>query len=143
MNRNEFLKTCGFACLGGGMLASILQSCSPSKMITANIIGSDLIIPLSHFFSASNADKKYIIAKNDKLQFPICVYKMDSDTYTALWMRCPHKGFELQVFGNKLVCPAHGSEFENTGKVLNGPAENDLRILPISVENEQLRISLK
>ncbi len=143
MNRNEFLKNCGFACLGGGLLAGILQSCSPSKMITANIIGSDLIIPLNHFVSDSNVDKKYIVARNDKLQFPVCVYKKDANAYIALWMRCPHKGVELQVFGQKLVCPAHGSEFEHTGKVLNGPAETDLRILPVQLEHKQLRISLK
>lgn len=38
--------------------------------------------------------------------------------YHALWTGCTHQGTELQVFGDRLQCPAHGSEFANTGAVL-------------------------
>ena len=143
MRRKEFIKTCGFACIGGGFLTGILQSCSPSKMIPVRIDGSDLIIPIKHFISNNGKEIKYVIAKNDKLQYPVCIYRMDENTYSALLMRCTHKHVELQVFGNKLQCPAHGSEFENTGRVTHGPAEQNLRTCPVIIESNQLRISLK
>jgi Rieske Fe-S protein len=58
-------------------------------------------------------------------------------------MRCTHQGAELQVFGDKLQCPAHGSEFSSKGAVQNGPADNTLRTFPVTIEKNQLKISLK
>jgi len=58
-------------------------------------------------------------------------------------MRCPHQGEELQVFGDRLECPAHGSEFNNKGIVQNGPADSNLRTFPVTIINNQLNISLK
>jgi Rieske Fe-S protein len=58
-------------------------------------------------------------------------------------MVCTHQGAELQVFGDKLQCPAHGSEFSNRGVLENGPANRDLRKFPIVIENNTLKISLK
>jgi Rieske Fe-S protein len=58
-------------------------------------------------------------------------------------MRCTHQGTELQVYGDKLQCPAHGSEFGNKGELKNGPAATHLRSFPISIDNDQLKISLK
>ncbi len=143
MDRKEFIKTCGFACIGGGLLAGLIQGCTPSKMITAEIEGHDMIIPLEDFVSGDTKDKKYIVAKNKRLQYPVCVYRFSETSYLALLMRCTHKNVELQVFGDKLICPAHGSEFTNQGHVLNGPAESNLRILPLTINHNQLRISLK
>jgi Rieske Fe-S protein len=87
--------------------------------------------------------KKYIVVQNDILQYPICVYRFDENNYEALWMRCTHQGTELQVFGDKLQCPAHGSEFNNHGKVENGPASSALRTFPVTIDGNQLKISLK
>ena len=87
--------------------------------------------------------KKYIVVNNDKLKFPICVYRLDAQNYSALWLQCSHQGAELQVFGDKLQCPAHGSEFNNKGSVTGGPANANLRRFPVTVENNQLKISLK
>lgn len=58
-------------------------------------------------------------------------------------MSCTHQNAELQVFGDKLQCPAHGSEFDNTGRVLNAPADTNLRTFPVTVENNTIKISLK
>jgi Rieske Fe-S protein len=58
-------------------------------------------------------------------------------------MRCSHQGAELQVFGDKLQCPAHGSEFDNKGGVQSGPADIKLRTFAVVIENNQLKISLK
>jgi Rieske Fe-S protein len=56
---------------------------------------------------------------------------------------CTHQGAELQVFGDKIQCPAHGSEFSNRGVLESGPANTDLRKFPIVIENNILKISLK
>jgi Rieske Fe-S protein len=58
-------------------------------------------------------------------------------------MRCTHQGAELTAYGDKLVCSAHGSEFDNKGNVQNAPAEKPLKTFPVFIDNKTLKISLK
>jgi Rieske Fe-S protein len=146
MNRKEFLKTCGFSCLAGITTVSLLESCSSSLAMTKDIIGSDILLPIDDFEIKYNGKikyKKYIIIQNERLKYPICVYRFDTENYTALLMECTHQGAELQVYGDKLQCSAHGSEFNNKGIVDDGPATSNLRNFPILIENNILKISLK
>jgi len=146
MDRKEFLKTCGFGCLAGLASASLLQSCGSSQVLAKDINGSDILVPLTDFEIKDNGTieyKKYIIIQNEKLKYPICVYRFDANNYSALLMQCTHQGTELQVFGDKLQCSAHGSEFSNKGNVENGPADRNLRNFPIKIDNNTFKISLK
>ncbi len=146
MDRKDFIKNCGFACLGGGAMAVLLQGCTTTGALNGKISGDNLIVPLSDFITKAGDEKhykKYITIQNEILKYPICVYRVNENEYTALWMQCTHQGAELQVFGDKLQCPAHGSEFNSKGSVQNGPADTKLRTFPVSVENNQLKISLK
>ncbi len=146
MDRRKFISSSCISCLGGGLLLSLLESCGSTKIITAAIKDTDMIVLLSDFEikkSSKKEFKKYLVVQNEILQHPICVYRFDENTYKALLMKCTHQGTELQVFGDKLQCPAHGSEFNNQGKVENGPASDPLRTFPITIEGNQLKISLK
>ncbi len=146
MNRKEFLKTCGLGCLVGLASVSLLQSCSTSQVLVKEISGSDILVPLTDFEIKNNGTikyKKHLIIQNEALKYPICIYRFDANNYSALLMQCTHQGAELQVFGDKLQCSAHGSEFSNTGVVESSPADKDLRKFPITIENNTLKISLK
>jgi len=143
MERKEFIKTCGFACLGGAFLASFLESCGSTKIVSGTVSKDDLVIPVSDFLIKENEYKKYIVVHNDKLSYPVCVYRFNENQYSALFMRCTHQGAELQVFGDRLQCPAHGSEFSNKGIVQNGPADTNLRTFPVTIQNNQINISLR
>jgi Rieske Fe-S protein len=146
MDRKEFIMTCGFACVGGIGMAGVLQSCSTTKLLAGKIIADDMIVPISDFETKNKGVvyfKKYVVVQNDILQYPICIYRKNENEYTALWMRCTHQGTELQVFGDRLQCPAHGSEYDNRGAVQNGPADTKLRTFPVTIEKDQLKISLK
>lgn len=146
MNRRKFISTGCISCMSGGLMLSLLASCSTTKIVSADISGADLLVPLDHFKIKKGknlAFKRYLVVQNDRLQYPICVYRFDEQTYTALLMKCTHQGAELQVFGDKLQCPAHGSEFNNDGAVENGPADTSLRTFPITIADQQLKISLR
>jgi len=104
---------------------------------------SDLVIPESSFLMDKGGFRKYVVVENDQLKFPICLYRTNEIEYSALSMRCPHQGAELQVFGDRLQCPAHGSEFNKNGVVQNGPADTNLRTFPVTIQNNQIHISLK
>lgn len=146
MDRKNFIRTCGFACVSSIGLASVLQGCRTTRILSGKIINDDLVVPVSDFGTKNKqvtGFKKYIIVQNEILQYPICIYRLNENEFTALWMRCTHQGTELQVFGDKLQCPAHGSEFNNAGAVQNGPADVRLRTFPVTIVNNELRISLK
>jgi Rieske Fe-S protein len=98
-------------------------------------------------FRINNKDKEsyrpFIIVRNEALQYPICVYRFSDSEYHALWMQCTHQGTELQVSGNLLHCPAHGSEFNNRGNITSGPADKNLRTFPVTVMQDKLFIDLR
>jgi Rieske Fe-S protein len=142
MERKDFIKTCGFACLGGLFLGTVLEGCSGNKMIAATMDQSGLRVPLSAFAQGNSAYHKYIIVTHEKLKYPVCVYRLAAQEYSALLMRCTHQGAELQVFGDRLECPAHGSQFSSTGAVKNGPADTNLRTFPVTIQQDQLHITL-
>jgi Rieske Fe-S protein len=144
MNRKEFVIKCS-SCIGLGSLALLLTGCAGTKYFSASIDGSELVVPTSEFVSVGDGKvtiRKYVIAHNDKLEYPVCVYRFSDNEYSALWMQCTHQGTELQAFGDRLQCPAHGSEFSDRGLVQNGPADRNLRVFPVKVMNDQIRISL-
>ncbi|MEQ9403764.1 MAG: Rieske (2Fe-2S) protein [Cyclobacteriaceae bacterium] len=144
MRRKEFIRTCGFGCIGLLTGSSLLHGCASTKYINAPINGSFLEIPVSAFSTdeEGNEYRQFVIVQNDQLQYPISVFRINRDSYQALYMRCTHQGTELQIFGDRLQCPAHGSEFKSNGEVQNGPADTNLRSFPITIQNNLLKIDL-
>lgn len=128
MNRKEFIGTC---------FLGLLSGCAGTKYLSAPIDGDSLVVPLTAF-----AEKKYVIVENDRLEYPIYVYRFSDESYKASLMKCTHQGTELQAFGDRLQCPAHGSEFTNNGSVQNGPADSPLRTFNVSVLTDSIRIKL-
>ena len=146
MNRRNFIKKSCISCITGLAINEVLQGCTATKYSAGTIKDDYLLLPLSTFENAKdNAQqrRKYVVIQNDLLKFPICVYLINDTTYEALWMECTHQGAELQVFGDKLQCPAHGSEFSNRGTMHKGPADNGRRNFPITIEKDKLIISVK
>ncbi len=145
MDRKKFISTCGWGCVGLMSSSMLLQSCLSVRYLEATLSGSFLELPLSAFEVVKKDKKslrKYVVVQHEKLQYPICVYRLAEDNYQALWMKCSHQGTELRAYGDRLQCPAHGSEFTQDGKVQNGPADQPLRTFPTQIENHLLKIHL-
>jgi Rieske Fe-S protein len=142
MNRKEFIKTCGLACLGATFFTPFMQGCVATKSITAVIEDDNVLVPLSSFMKEGK-QLNYLVVNNAQLQYPIYLFRFSDTEYTALYMQCTHQGNELSAYGEKLVCSAHGSEFDNKGRVTNGPASKTLRSFSTKLENQNILISLK
>ncbi|MCD2422063.1 Rieske (2Fe-2S) protein [Niabella pedocola] len=147
MKRQQFIQQCGFTCLGILGLGALTESCTPSRYLQMNINDQNqLQVPLSAFIAAekngSPQYKSYLVVSNDRLNYPIVVYRKTATNYTALLLRCSHQYNELNVAGALLTCPAHGSEFDTNGAVVQGPAEEPLRAFPVTVEEGRLLIHL-
>ncbi len=145
MERKEFLKSCAYACMSGVAMTTILQSCKTSKILSLDLGHDGFELDTKEFEIRKKEQlsyRKYVMIQNEQLQFPICVYRLSEQEYTAINLQCSHQGAELQVFGDKLVCPAHGSEFSNKGLVENGPATQNLRTFPVQLNGHTLKILL-
>jgi len=146
INRREFVKQGCLACLGAGVLSVTLSNCS-SVYYAKGVVETNGISVLKSEFTYLKKDqtltREYILIQNDKLEFPIYLYRFSENEYSALWMKCTHQGSELQASGDHLQCPAHGSEFNNRGVVNHGPAENNLRTFPVVVESDKIIIDLR
>jgi nitrite reductase/ring-hydroxylating ferredoxin subunit len=60
--------------------------------------------------------------------------------------RCPHADYLLNYTrvrdGNRILCSSHFAWFDlETGKVLSGPTEEDLKQYPVRIEGDDVMVS--
>jgi Rieske Fe-S protein len=146
MKRREFIKNSCGACLSAGLLTGLLTSCKSTQFVTGKFNNDGILVDVNDFIidkDGARTYRLYIIVQNEELKYPICIYRFSDSDYSAIWMQCSHQGAEVQVVGSYLQCPAHGSEFNNQGRVTNGPADRDLKTFPVSIVNNQLFVDLR
>ena len=145
MDRKTFIRQCGTLCLGAAAL-SALQRCVPASYYAqSNRKGRQLAVRRSEFMETANGklrERLYVLVKTEELAFPICIYRLGPDRYSALLMECTHRSCELHAGSAFLVCPCHGSEFTRLGEVQNPPAEQNLHAFTITYDEQTLYIHL-
>ena len=145
MNRRHFIKQTCTACLSVTVLSS-LGGCIATQYVSGKLQKDGITVSTEEFAikqKGGTAYSSFIIIRNESLRYPICVYRFSESAYSAVWMKCTHQGAELQASGDVLQCPAHGSEFTNKGLVRNGPASENLRSFPVTINNNELFIDLR
>jgi Rieske Fe-S protein len=121
-----------------------LNACSPTRYITGVLNENGLIINKDEFkVDDKGSFNRFIVVRNENLLFPICIFRFSDLEYSAIWLKCAHQGAEVNVIGDMLQCPAHGSEYDNRGNVTNGPAISNLRTFPVEVKNTELFVDLR
>ncbi len=141
MERRDFIKSCTAICAGGIGLSLLMQSCGSVHYAVSAVETNRIKIKKTEFIDPKKRERKFVVVKTEKLQFPICLY-LKGGGYTALYMQCTHQGCELNPNRISLVCPCHGSEFSNEGKVQNPPADKDLKQFNVVSDNENIYIEL-
>lgn len=146
MDRKDFLKSCGMICVGGVGIAALLQSCNTGQYFAKSEISGNYLNVLATEFTQDKkgvaVDRKYVLVRSEQLNFPIYLYKANIQEYSAVWMECTHQGAELSAHGEQLSCPAHGSEFNKFGHVVQGPAQSNLRKFKTLVDGDVIKIQL-
>lgn len=145
MDRKEFIHSCSRLALVLAGMPLLLPGCAATRSVEAVRKGPQLSVPLSAFISVKNNKEiihSFLVARHASLPFPIGIYRKDESRYIALEMRCTHQNTELRAFGDRLQCPAHGSEFSTSGEVLNGPADTSLSLFPVMVTGSEIQITL-
>ena len=78
----------------------------------------------------------YLKLQPDGAPTPVYVLALDDGRYAALSPICTHQGCTVNIEGPHLVCPCHGSTFDRSGQVLQGPAERALERFPVILTPE-------
>lgn len=141
MKRDHFIMMCGMGCL-----SALLTNCSSVKYVQAIMYNTDLLILLREFEIEDDVTFTYVpvvVASHRKLRAPVAVFRADDGSFNAVLMRCTHQGTELLISGDRLHCPAHGSEFSAQGAVQQGPAESALKTFPASRTKTHVVVKLQ
>lgn len=144
MERRKFVRT-GCCLAIGAPLAMALKSCGAVHYVTSTVVNDRLVVPKSSFEFVRKDELKirtFVMISSQQTSFPICLYRINENHYSASLMSCTHNGCETNVQGEIFVCPCHGSEFSKTGKVLTGPAETDLQTFNTSIDDANIYIHL-
>jgi len=76
---------------------------------------------------------------------PVCLAKIDGEV-CAFTDNCTHISGPLnegELDGEVLTCPWHGAQFNvRTGKVLRGPARQDIQTYAVRVDNSDIFVSI-
>lgn len=141
MNRRDYLQK---FMLGGTVLflaPSVLQSCSkdedadpgenPGPPAPGKTIDVDLTDPANAALNNPGGSKiiQSILVANTGANF------------IAVSSICTHEGCTVGYSAEKIQCPCHGSQFNTTGSVLQGPATTPLQSYGVTKTGNTLKIS--
>lgn len=72
----------------------------------------------------------------------VIVINKGGGKYAALDMTCTHKKQQVEFDGTKFTCPGHGSEFDKSGKVTEGPATKNLKSYKVTYNKDDNSITV-
>ena len=98
-------------------------------------------VSLSAFPELGRPDGAIHIVAGD-MPDPIVVLAHGNGEFGALSPICTHRGCTVDVAGDRLVCPCHGSTYDRDGRVLKGPAQRALTRYPIPRSGDELIIEV-
>ena len=137
MERREFIKKSTITCLTCLGVSALMESCKTAYYAPTIKDKNRLVVKRTDY-----SQHNFVLIKDERFPAPIYLTKINENEYSALLMLCTHKGCELNAVNNYLVCPCHGSEFSNTGKVTQSPAEKDLQKFITTSDSENIYIHL-
>jgi len=117
----------------------LLQSCSTSlPVFTAQVNKKIMTIPVSKF---QELKTNLLLLRNNSLEYDILLVK-NNDGYKALSMECTHQSASLTPTTTKIICSAHGSQFDLNGNVIKEPALTPLHQYKTVIQNQSITIFL-
>lgn len=140
LSRRDFIKKSTMSIIVGGAALTTLNLEAFAKAPAARAIkttANDITVKLSENAALSKTGGTVKI--NDEIML---VRKSDTE-FLAIRTICTHKGCDVELEGNKFICPCHGSEFSLEGKVLSPPAKTDLKIFETIFDSDKGTVVIK
>lgn len=124
MDRREFVQTATGAALAAGICG-----CASLRGIPVGADGGIVRLTLADYPRLSAPDG-FLLIRPAGLDHHVVLLALEGGEYAALSPICTHQGCTVDVAGDRLACPCHGSEYDRRGDVLRGPAERSLTRYP-------------
>lgn len=125
------------AAVGCVPAAALLGGCATVPRVTPTRDGRFARVPLEALEGASG-----VLVELSSGGAPVYLHRHAARSFSAVSLRCTHRGCVVEPVGPRLACPCHGSEFAHDGELLSGPADRPLRRYPTSLEDDHVRIDL-
>ncbi len=136
LDRRRFLGACG-----GALACAAVSGCA--SVVAHQVTPSDgrVALRLADHPELSAAGGSLTIQPRGR-EDPLLVLRLDDREFAVLSPICTHRGCTVEVAGDRLECPCHGSTYDRKGTVLGGPAERALARYAAHVDGERLVIDL-
>lgn len=140
--RREFIKTIGGA-LAVATASKLLTGCAAGlATFHGELQGETITIPKAQAFALAAANGIMMVnAKN--LPVAIVVRRLADNSLTAVSTVCTHAGCEVRVLPDAFECPCHGSEYDVTGEVIEGPAAKALQKFAVTENQDMITIKVR
>lgn len=138
LNRRDFLKSTAKGIIIGGIAVTGLNI---DKVFAGfdeiESTGADKVLNLADYPDLANTGGyKQISGK-------LIVFRTGASSFRALNPTCTHKKCDTHFNGKEFECECHGSKFDKTGKVLNGPATKNLRSYKTTFDSSANTLTIK
>ncbi len=134
LRRREFLGLCASVAAG-----SVLGACASVLVRQVPVANGRVELPLVQYPELSQAGAALQILPEGQTQ-PLIVIVDAAGKHSVISSECTHKGCTVEVQGERIVCPCHGSTYDRKGDVLKGPAQRSLRRYPSRLTSEGVLI---
>lgn len=119
--RREFLGVCASVAT-----AAVCAACASVLVRQVPAVNGRVELPLAQYPELAESGAALQILPNGETQ-PLIVLVGADGKHTVLSSECTHRACTVEVQGDRIVCPCHGSTYDRKGDVLRGPAERALR----------------
>lgn len=130
VSRREFLERMAVAPL-------VAAACAPFRYVGSRLESGRLVVSLAEF-----GEGPFAMVESPNLPLPVYLFRHPSGEFTAVLTRCMHRGCQVEPADGHLVCPCHGSEYDNAGAILRGPTQLPLIRFPVRAEGDHIYITL-
>jgi cytochrome b6-f complex iron-sulfur subunit len=149
MNRKDFFARVGFGVatlLVPSCIAGLATSCSKDENVntaptqTPNLTPTPTIVDFKLDVSSGELSKNggYLLS----LPNEIVVARTNDGVFLAVSAACTHQSTIVNYVAsnNSFNCQGHGSNFDSTGRVTNGPATTNLKQYKTELTGTSLRV---
>jgi Rieske Fe-S protein len=132
---------CGAVAIALGISTDVMDLASASSpAVGIKQLGKKLQLDIAKNPSLKKVGGAVTIDLGDGSSVAIIRTAASVNGFTAMNLACTHQGVTVVQQGNTWSCPAHGSQFNNTGKVLRGPASQALYKYPVTATAKSVTI---
>ena len=135
MDRREFVASCAM------LSAAFLAGCASMVTHPVPVAAGRIQLALGQYPELAKPDGA-VKLQPDGREDPIYVLAKGGE-FVAVSPICTHRGCTVDVHGERLVCPCHGSTYDRDGKVLKGPAQRALTTYRLTRSGDSLTIEVQ